>query len=99
MKNKIIIILGDPESINSEIIFKSWKKLPKKIKKKIYVIADIDLLKSQFKRLNYRINLKQVYNLEKNVKTDNLKIININLPHKNSFKFSTKILKIYNSIF
>ena len=93
MKNKILIILGDPESINSEIIFKSWKKLPKKIKKKIYVIADIDLLKSQFKRLNYRINLKQVYNLEKNVKTDNLKIININLPHKNSFKFSTKNLK------
>ena len=90
MKNKILIILGDPESINSEIIFKSWRKLSKKVKKKIYVIADINLLYSQFKKLNYKINLKQVYNLETSVKTDNLKILNINLPHKNSFKFSKK---------
>ena len=27
MKNKILIIGGDPISINSEIIYKSWKKV------------------------------------------------------------------------
>ena len=27
MKNKIIILTGDPNSINSEIIAKSWQKL------------------------------------------------------------------------
>ena len=27
MKKKIIIIAGDPNSINSEIIYKSWKKI------------------------------------------------------------------------
>ena len=27
MKNNIIIIAGDPNSINSEIIYKSWKKI------------------------------------------------------------------------
>ena len=27
MKKKIILVFGDPNSINSEIIFKSWKKL------------------------------------------------------------------------
>ena len=50
MKNNIIIIGGDPNSINSEILYKCWNKLNSKIKKKIYVIANIDLLESQFKK-------------------------------------------------
>ena len=33
---KIIIISGDPISINSEIIFKSWKKISKNLKKNFY---------------------------------------------------------------
>jgi len=32
MKKKIILVLGDPNSINSEIIFKSFKKIKKIIK-------------------------------------------------------------------
>ena len=32
---KILIIAGEPNSINSEIIFKSWKRLSKNIKKNI----------------------------------------------------------------
>ena len=32
MKNKIILA-GDPNSINSEIIYKSWNKLNAKVKK------------------------------------------------------------------
>ena len=35
MMNKILIVAGDPNSINSEIIFKSWKKLNDNLKKKI----------------------------------------------------------------
>ena len=31
---KIIILTGDPNSINSEIIYKTWKTLNKKVKKK-----------------------------------------------------------------
>ena len=34
MNNKILILGGDPNSVNSEIIYKSWKKI-KKIEKKI----------------------------------------------------------------
>ena len=30
---KIILVTGDPNSINSEIIFKCWKNLSNKIKK------------------------------------------------------------------
>ena len=34
MKKKIIILSGDPNSINSEIIYKCWKKLNISLKKK-----------------------------------------------------------------
>ena len=47
MKKKILIVSGDPNSINSEIIFKAWKKLNKVEKKKIYLISNSNLLKKQ----------------------------------------------------
>ena len=34
MKKKIIIITGDPNSINSELIYKCWKKIDNRLKKK-----------------------------------------------------------------
>ena len=37
MSNKIAIVAGDPNSINSEIIYKTWKNLKKKTQKKIYI--------------------------------------------------------------
>ena len=37
MSKKIIIVFGDPNSINSEIIFKSWKKLSFIIKRKKFI--------------------------------------------------------------
>ena len=52
---KIIIISGDPNSINSELIYKSWRKLNKSEKKMIYVISNFNLLTAQFKKLKYRI--------------------------------------------
>ena len=33
MKKKILLVTGDPNSINSEIIFKTWKKINKSLKK------------------------------------------------------------------
>ena len=55
MSNKILIISGDPNSINSEIIYKSWFKLEKSIKRRICIISNYDLLNKQFKKLNYSI--------------------------------------------
>ena len=46
--NKIVLISGDPNSINSEIIYKTWKKLNKSLRRKIYIISNYDLLKKQF---------------------------------------------------
>ena len=42
---KIVIITGDPNSINSELIYKSLKKIKKSIKNKIYLISNYNLLK------------------------------------------------------
>jgi len=57
MKKKIIIVSGDPNSINSELIFKMWNKVNNNIKKKIYLISNFNLIKKQFKILNYSIKL------------------------------------------
>ena len=52
MKKKILLVTGDPNSINSEIIFKTWKKINKSLKKRIYLISNYDLLFKQFKKQN-----------------------------------------------
>ena len=91
MKEKILIISGDPNSINSEIIFKSWKKVKDSIKKKIYVISNLNLLQNQFKRLKYRIQLTKVNSVDENIKSNKLKIIDIDLKFKKPFDVSQKL--------
>ena len=39
MKNLIAVVTGEPNSINSEIIAKTWKKLNENEKKRIFVVA------------------------------------------------------------
>ena len=86
MKKKIIIISGDPNSINSEIIFKSWKKISKTIRNKIYLISNYDLINDQFTKLKYKIKTKKVKNINEIFKGDELKIINVNLDFNDAFK-------------
>ena len=81
---KILIIAGEPNSINSEIIFKSWKRLSKNIKK-IYVIGNFKLLDKQLKQLSYKVKLEKVKKL-KNSNSINLKIIDIDLIFNHPFK-------------
>jgi len=86
MKKKIILISGDPNSINSEIIFKSWQKINKSIKKRIYLISNYDLINDQFLKLKYKIKTKKVKNINEIYNGDELKIVNVNLFFKNAFK-------------
>ena len=93
---KILIVTGDPNSINSEIIYKTWKKINKKIKKRIYIISNYKLLKSQFKKLNYSIKMLDVKNIINHSDATSLKIINIDLNFKDPFnvplKFASKFV-------
>ena len=86
MKKKIIIVSGDPNSINSEIIYKSWKKLNRSLKRRIYLISNYRLIKSQFKKLKYRTYLKKISNINEAINCDKLKIINIPLKFIHPFK-------------
>ena len=85
---KIIIINGDPNSINSEIIYKSWKKLKKSLKKQIYLISNYNLMNSQFKKLGYSIKMQKVKNVFLENNSNKLKILDVNLKFKNPFKVS-----------
>ncbi len=85
MKKKIIIVAGDPHGINAEIIHKAWRKIDKKIKRKIFLIANFKLIKAQFKRLNSKINLIKLKNLNEIKKNNHLKIVDVPLNFKNPY--------------
>ena len=60
MSKPIAIVAGEPNSISSEIIFKSWKLRKKFIHKPFLVIGSIDLLNLQKKQLKYKIKMKKI---------------------------------------
>lgn len=84
----ILLISGDPNSVNSEIIAKSIKKIDKKILKRIYLITNYNLIKKQFNILNYNLNLVKVKNLDDKINEEGLKIIDIKINYSNPFKVS-----------
>ena len=73
--NPIIIVCGEPNSIFSEIIYKSFKKINKT--RPIILIGSYNLILAQCKNIGIRLNLNLV--VFKNQKFFNLKkkILNI----------------------
>ena len=63
MKKKITIIAGDPNSINSELIFKSWKSLNIETRKRIILIGNCNLIYKQQKKLKFNINVSKISNI------------------------------------
>ena len=88
MIKKIVILAGDPNSINAEIIFKTWKKVSKSVKKKLCVIGNLDLLNKQFKILKYNIELRKIDNIEDKIDFKKINILNIDLKFTDPFKVS-----------
>lgn len=95
MKKKIIIFSGDPNSVNSEIIYKSWKKLSTSLKKKIYIISNYNLLQKQFKKLKLSIKMENLKNNNLDTNNSNLKIINVDLKFKKPFSVPRKSSSIF----
>ena len=60
MKKPIAIIAGEPNSISSEIIFKSWKSRNEYRHKPFFVIGSVQLLNSQMKKLKYKIRINTI---------------------------------------
>ncbi len=95
MTNKIIIIAGDPNSINSEIIFKAWKKLSSKIKKRIIIIANYNLFLAQANKLNFKIHCKKIENINEKLNAYSLNILDHKLKFKNCFNVSKRFASNY----
>ena len=93
MDKKILIFSGDPNSINSEIILKCWKIINSTTKKRIYIISNYELIKSQFKRLGYFSKIENVKHINNSSLSKNLKILNVDLNFKNSFNVPVKECK------
>ena len=84
-QNKILIILGETQSIFSEILFKYFNsKEFLKNKKKIILIGSFELLLKQMKKLRFKLNLKSIKYLDE-AKINQLNILNVNYNTKKIF--------------
>ena len=92
MTKPIAIILGEPNSIASEIIFKSWIKKKKIKHHPCIVIGNYNLLYRHLKYFKFNLKLKLI---EKNFKYEDLKgtaipVINIKYKQKKIFEKISK---------
>lgn len=92
MKDLIAIIAGEPESINSEIIAKAWKK--KKIKN-IFIIGNFSILKKQIKKLGIKIPLIKIQDLKDVKKQKKLCILDVPLKFRSVFNINRSQVKNY----
>jgi len=79
MKKIIAITAGDPNSINTEIIGKTWKFLKKKYKKNIFIIGNYILIKKQLKLNKIKISIKKINSLSELSSSNILKIMDVPL--------------------
>ena len=90
--NPILIVLGEPNSIFSEILFKTYKKkIVQKFSRPIIVIGSEKLLQSQMRYLNYSIKIKKINPI-------NIKNSNINNKYMNIINVDYNFKKIFNNI-
>ena len=86
MKNLIVIVAGEPNSINSEIIAKTWKK---KKYQNLLVIGNYFLLKKQINKIRIKIPLIKIDRIEDFKKKKKLYILNIPIKFKSIFNVSS----------
>ena len=93
MNNLIVIISGEPNSINSEIIVKAWKK--NKNFKNILIIGNYSNFKKQILRLGIKIPLIKISKLQDFSRQEKLFILDVPLKFKSAFNVNTSDVKNY----
>ncbi len=83
MKNVIALVAGEPVSINSEIIAKTWRKLSKR---NFFVIGNYSLLKKQLNKLGLKTPLKKINSFKDFKVESKLNILDIPLKFSSVFK-------------
>ena len=91
----ILIVLGEPNSTFSELLFKYFKSdLFKKNNNKIVLLGCKKLLKEQMKKLKYKIDLNIIANVNESIKKK-VNIINVNYKFKKVFTKITSSSRNY----
>ena len=88
MIKPIGIIAGEPNSISSEIIFKSWNQRKIYKNRPLFIIGSIKILNLQKKKLNYKIKIKSInkdFSIS-DLKTNYLPVIDVNYSQQKPFE-------------
>jgi 4-hydroxythreonine-4-phosphate dehydrogenase len=93
MKKLIAIVSGEPNSINSEIIIKAWKKI--KNKKNLFIIGNYFVLKKQISNIGFNIKISKIDSIKEFNNKNNLSILNVPLKSKSIFKHNNIDTKNY----
>ena len=94
MKKNIIIILGEPNSISSEIFLKSVAYL-KNSKLNFIIIGNLSLLKRQANYLNFKININFNFSKINNLKDKKFSFINIDYNQTKPFDLKSKKTSLF----
>ncbi len=92
MNNLIAIIAGEPNSINSEIIAKAWKK---KRKKNIFVIGNYLILKKQINNLGIKIPIIKIDKIGDIKNEYKLFVLDMPLKFKSTFRANSTDVRSY----
>ena len=94
MRKNIIIILGEPNSISSEIFLKSLGYI-KKTKLNFIIIGNYSLLKKQAKYLNLKLNISFNFANINNLNNNQFNFINIEYNQIKAFDFKSPKTDIF----
>ncbi len=92
---KIVIIHGEANSINTEIIVKSWKRLNIIQKKSLFIIGNEKLIAAQMKRLNFKVEINRISKKKIKLNSKKINILDVNVRFKKPFKIEKKINSTY----
>ncbi len=90
MKSLVAVVSGEPNSINSEIIIKAWKK-----NKNIFIIGNYNNLQKQVIKLGLNTSLLKIANFDDIKKNKKLNVLDEPLKSKSIFNIKQPELKNY----
>ena len=92
----ILIVCGEPNSVFSELLVKSFRRY--KSKRPILLIGSFDLINSQLQKLGFKLKLNPIFqnsDFLNNLKKDKVNIVNINYNFKKPFEKASSKSKKY----
>ena len=93
MNNLIVIIAGEPDSINSEIIAKAWRN--KRKLKNILIVGNHSVLKRQIFELGIKIPLVKIDRIKNFKRQEKLFVLDVPINFKSTLKINSYEVKNY----